>query len=206
MTADPFASFDEAVAALGAGRVVAIPTDTVYGLAVDPSVPGATAAVFVCKGRPPALELPVLVAGEPDADALAGPDGLPAVAAGLARRFWPGALTIVVRRRPGLDWSLGGDETTIGLRSPDHALARALCRQVGPLATTSANRHGEPALTTAAEVRAVFGDEVVVLDGGRCPGGVASTVVDVTGPSIRCLRQGAIPFDDVVAAVASGPT
>jgi L-threonylcarbamoyladenylate synthase len=193
---------DLAVAALVSGAVVAIPTDTVYGLAVDPRVPGATDALFAVKQRPPTLELPVLVAGIDDAEALAGPDGLSPVAARLAACFWPGALTIVVPRRAGVAWSLGGDGRTIGLRCPAHDTAIRLCQRVGALATTSANRHGSPSLTTAAAVADEFGDSVaVVVDGGVCDG-PASTVVDVTGTVPRCVRHGAVAWHDIEQSVA----
>jgi L-threonylcarbamoyladenylate synthase len=184
----------KAVAALQAGAVVAIPTDTVYGLAVDPRCPGATDAVFDLKRRPPSLELPVLVADLDQADALSREDRLPGMARLLATSFWPGSLTIVVARNPGIDWVLGGNDGTIGLRLPAHALARDLCRLVGPLATTSANRHGAAPLTTAAAVTDEFGDAVsVVIDGGVC-NARPSTVVDATGPNVRCLREGAIAW------------
>lgn len=186
-----------AVAALEAGEVVAIPTDTVYGLAADPRHPRATEALFALKQRPAALELPVLVAGFDDAEALAGPDGLSPPARHLAHALWPGALTIVVRRRAGITWSLGGDGRTIGLRCPDHPVARRLCARVGPLATTSANRHGAPPLTTpGAVVDAFSGVIAVVVDGGVCDG-MPSTVVDVTGDTPRCLRQGAVPWSEI---------
>lgn len=189
-----------AAEALRAGRVVGIPTDTVYGLAADPARPGATTAIFLAKGRPAQLELPVLVADRAQAEALAGPDGLGPVARRLAERFWPGALTIVVRRAPGVDWDLGGAGTTVGLRCPAHDVARALCRAVGPLATTSANRHGSPPLATAGALVAEFGPELEVVDGGRCDGD-PSTVVDATAGPPVCLRQGAVPWDDVLAVV-----
>ena len=187
--------------ALGGGRIVGIPTDTVYGLAADPTRPGATAALFTAKARPTDLELPVLVADVEQANALAGPDGLPPVASRLAERFWPGALTIVVRRRPGLEWDLGGDDRTIGVRCPAHDVARTLCATVGPLATTSANRHGEPALTSAAGLAAAFGPELLVLDGGRCEG-TPSTVVDASGAPLRCLRQGAVSWAEIEQVAA----
>jgi tRNA threonylcarbamoyl adenosine modification protein (Sua5/YciO/YrdC/YwlC family) len=186
-----------AVAALKAGAVVAVPTDTVYGLAVDPRRQGATDLLFALKLRPTTLELPVLVADVAQAEALAGPDGLPSPARRLADRFWPGSLTIVVARRAGLDWELGGDGRTIGLRCPAHPLVRLLCRQVGPLATTSANRHGQPPLTTAAAVTREFGDALrMVVDGGECDA-TPSTVVDATTAALRCLRDGAVPWRDV---------
>ncbi|HVC69731.1 MAG TPA: L-threonylcarbamoyladenylate synthase [Acidimicrobiales bacterium] len=191
---------EEAVEALLAGAVVGIPTDTVYGLAVDPRRGGATDAVFALKRRPARLELPVLVAGVEQAADLAGPGGLPGLARRLAERFWPGALTIVVARRSGLDWDLGGDGRTIGLRCPAHPVARRLCEEVGPLATTSANRHGAPAMTTAAQLSREFGHAVaVVVDGGLCDG-TPSTVVDVTGETVRSIRDGAVPWNDVVEA------
>ena len=192
----------KAIEALAAGAVVAIPTDTVYGLAVSPLRPGATSSLFALKGRPESVELPVLVADRLQAETLAGPDGLSPTAARLADHFWPGALTIVVPRRRGLSWELGGAGDTIGLRCPAHELARALCRALGPLATTSANLHSRPPLVTAADVAAAFGPELVVLDGGRCDG-APSTVVDTTVQPARCLRTGAVEWDDV-ARVAEG--
>jgi tRNA threonylcarbamoyl adenosine modification protein (Sua5/YciO/YrdC/YwlC family) len=117
-------------------------------------------------------------------------------------RWWPGALTIVVPRRPDLGVDLGDDEATIGVRCPDHPIPVALCRAVGPLATTSANLHGDDTATTAAEVRAAFGDSVaVVLDGGTCAGS-PSTVVDCTGHDAKLLRDGRIPWADLLASLA----
>jgi tRNA threonylcarbamoyl adenosine modification protein (Sua5/YciO/YrdC/YwlC family) len=112
-------------------------------------------------------------------------------------RFWPGALTLVLPRHPGVVADLGHDEATIGLRCPDHALARELCRIVGPLATTSANLHGERTATTAQEVEDLFGAAVpVVLDGGTCEG-APSTVVDCTGAEPKLLREGRIPWSEI---------
>jgi L-threonylcarbamoyladenylate synthase len=193
------AGLDDAVAALGAGAVVAIPTDTVYGLAVDPSCPGATEALFALKDRPESFDLPVLVGSIDRAEALAGPEGLSPTARRLAQAFWPGPLTIVVPRRPGLQWSLGSHAQTIGLRVPDHAVARALCDEVGSLATTSANVHGAAPCTDADEVRRTFGGGVVVVDGGHCAG-APSTVVSVVDSAPRCLRLGALSWEDVRAA------
>jgi len=192
--------FEDAVAALRAGAVVAIPTDTVYGLAVDPTRGGAVDALFSLKGRPVSLDLPVLVGSIDQADSLAGPAGLSDTARLLAGVFWPGALTMVVPRRGGLDWALGSHTETIGLRLPDHALARALCDEVGPLATTSANVHGDAPCTDARSVRRAFGSTVVVVDGGRCAG-LPSTVASLLGDAPQCLREGAVPWADVVAAV-----
>lgn len=194
--------FDDAVAALRDGTVVAIPTDTVYGLAVDPTIPGATEALFVLKARPEGLDLPVLVGSMEQAEALAGPHGLSATARHLADACWPGALTIVVARRPGLDWDLGAHDRTIGLRLPDHDMARALCLAVGALATTSANAHGEAPCTTPQALQRVFGVTVPVLDGGRCDG-APSTVASVLDTAPQCLRQGALSWAEVLAAMGN---
>jgi len=187
---------DAAAAALSQGRVVAIPTDTVYGLAVDPAHPGAAEALFLLKGRPRHVDLPVLVADREQALGLA--IAVPAVALALMTRFWPGPLTIVLPRRPDLLLDLGEDEATIGVRCPAHPVPLALCAMAGPLATTSANRHGEPTLTSALAVVEVFGEDVpVTLDGGHCAGD-PSTVVDCTGRQARILREGRIPSADVL--------
>ena len=125
---------------------------------------------------------------------------VPDVALALMRRFWPGALTLVIPIRPGLGVDLGEDEATVGVRCPAHPVALALCAAAGPLATTSANRHGAATLTTAAEVAGEFGSSVpVVLDAGTCQG-QPSTVVDCTGVEPKLLREGRIPWADVVAA------
>ena len=195
------AKFDAAVAALRAGGVVAIPTDTVYGLAVDPSCPGATDRLFALKERPVHVDLPVLVASVGQADELAGPDGLSPMARVLADAFWPGSLTIVVERRHGLDWVLGEHERTIGLRCPADAMIRSMCELVGPIATTSANLHGRPPCTAADEVRDAFGDRLAAVVAGGRRAGVASTVVELSGPSARCARTGAVAWEDVVAVV-----
>ncbi|MGD0321265.1 MAG: L-threonylcarbamoyladenylate synthase [Acidimicrobiales bacterium] len=195
---DPGRALERAASALIAGQVVAIPTDTVYGLAVDPELPRATEALFALKGRSHSLGLPVLVSGIEQAEGLCS-GGLHEMARRVAERFWPGAVTLVVRRRDGIDWLLGGDATTIGIRCPDDPVARALCERVGPLATTSANVHGEASLTTAEEIRARFGDRVAfVIDGGRLVG-PPSTVVDMTGKWLRCLREGTVPLAELEA-------
>jgi L-threonylcarbamoyladenylate synthase len=194
----PAEAVELAATALAAGLVVAIPTETVYGLAVDPFRPGAADRLFEAKRRPREVSLPVLVTGRDMALSLA--TAVPDSALALMARFWPGALTVVIPSRPGLDADLGDDEATIGVRCPDHPVPLALCAAVGPLATTSANRHGQPTLTTAAEVAEAFGDDVaVVLDGGLCSGS-PSTVVDCTGVEPKLLREGRIPWHEVVAA------
>ena len=167
---------DAVVAALRAKEVVAIPTDTVYGLV---AVLDAAPLLFEVKQRPADVDLPVLCADREQAQSLAA-EPLPDLA-----EQWPGALTLVVRRAPSLTANLGAHADTVGLRVPDHPVARALARCVGPLASTSANRHGEPPATTADEVQAAF--DVLVVDGGVCDG-TPSRVVDCTGPEPRVLR------------------
>jgi len=186
-----------AAAALADGDVVAVPTDTVYGLAVDPSQPEAVARLFALKGRPDDVPLPILVAGPEQVALVAGE--LDLAAAELAARFWPGPLTLVVPRCPGFVVDLGGPAAarqTVGVRRPDHALVVALCELLGPLAVTSANLHGSPPATTAAEVEGAFAGSdqpAVVLDGGTCAG-APSTVVECRGPASRCLREGALAW------------
>ena len=194
----PAEAVEEAARALKAGRLVALPTDTVYGLAADPFHTGASDRIYAAKRRPRRVDLPVLVADREQALSLV--IGLTEAATRLMDRFWPGALTLVLPRRPDVRADLGADEATVGLRCPDHAVPREVCRRAGPLATTSANLHGEAPLTTAAEVALTFGDAVgLVLDAGPCVG-TPSTVVDCTGLEPRLLRDGRIPWAEVVAA------
>lgn len=191
-----------AATALADGAVVAVPTDTVYGLAVDPAQPEAVARLFELKGRPADVPLPVLVAGPEQVALVAG--GLGPAAEALAARFWPGPLTLVVPRRPGFTVDLGGPPAarqTVGVRWPDHPVVVALCELLGPLAVTSANLHGAPPATTADEVASVFAgadQPRVILDGGRCAG-TPSTVVECRGPASRCLREGALAWEDLHA-------
>jgi L-threonylcarbamoyladenylate synthase len=194
------AALAAAAAALAEGLVVAIPTDTVYGLAARIDRPDAMAAIFDAKRRPPGLALPVLVGRWHQAREVAS--SWPRAASMLAARFWPGALTVVVPVDPALGAELGGDGTSVGLRRPRHKFVQALCRRAGPLATTSANRHGEQPCTTATEVRGTFGaqDVTVVIDGGTCDR-PPSTVVDCTVTPPKCLREGAIPWSWLEAAM-----
>lgn len=195
----PAAALEAGELALAGAQVVGLPTDTVYGLAADPFRAGATDRLFAAKGRPRTVELPVLVADVGQALSLVG--GVTGQVRALMERWWPGALTLVLPRRPGLVVDLGHDQATVGLRCPDHPVPRALAARAGPLATTSANRHGQPPLTTAAAVEGGFGSEVaLVLDAGPCTG-TPSTVVDCTGHQPRCLRQGRIPWAEVSAAL-----
>jgi L-threonylcarbamoyladenylate synthase len=189
-----------AARALGEGSVVAIPTDTVYGLAVDPWRAGAVERLFALKQRPREVALPILVGARDQAEVVAGP--LAGVAAILADRYWPGPLTIVVPRVHGLTLDLGGPPSargTVGVRWPDHPVVQQLCREHGPLAVTSANHHGSPPATSADQVVQAFPGPLsvsVIVDGGVCRG-VPSTVVECREAQIRCLREGAIEWRDI---------
>jgi L-threonylcarbamoyladenylate synthase len=196
----PAQAMARAVEALAAGAVVVVPTDTVYGLAAHPR---RTAALFSVKRRPLDVALPVLVAGVDQALALAADDLAPA-AQRLMARWWPGGLTLVVPRRPGLGLDLGGpDDATIGLRLPAHPVPVALARALGPLAVTSANRHGEATPAAASEVLTQLGGGVdLALDAGACEG-QASTVVSCLDGEVRLLREGSVASIEVLAS--AGP-
>jgi L-threonylcarbamoyladenylate synthase len=189
---DPALAVARVAEVLRSGGTVLVPTDTVYGVAALASDPRAAERLAALKGRSVDQPLAVLVADRAQAATLAAPAPAPEVERWMAEH-WPGPLTLVLRRLPeaaALD--LGGDPTTIGVRCPDHAFVRALAAEVGPLATTSANRHGEPTPTGAAEAAAsLVADVALVVDGGPA-GTVASTVVDATVRPPRILRVGAV--------------
>lgn len=189
-------SRDEAAALLGDGEVVAVATDTVYGLAASLARPEAVARLFAIKGRPRTVALPVLVASPAAIEDLGV--AWPAPARALADAFWPGALTIVVAVPRPLA-VLVGAEDSVGFRVPDDAILRGVLEEVGPLAVTSANEHGRPPCRDAEAVLAAFEgrDELAgVLDDGRRDGEV-STVVAVDGPGWRVVRAGALGEDDL---------
>jgi L-threonylcarbamoyladenylate synthase len=195
----PATAIDLAVKALSGGDIIGVPTDTVYGLAADPFHTGASDRLFRLKGRPRSVELPVLVSSVEQALALC--TAVPVTARRLMTRYWPGPLTLVLPRRPELDADLGEDDATIGIRCPAHPVPLAICEQVGPIATTSANRHKEPSLTTAREVSESLGAELVlILDGGVCDG-LPSTVVDCTGEVPKVLREGRLSPQEITAAL-----
>jgi len=195
---------ETAAAILGAGGVVAIPTETVYGLAADAANPDAVLAVFQAKGRP---RFNPLIA---HCDSLAMAATLaefPPLAQRLAANFWPGSLTLVLPGRAGAPIAdlVTAGLPTVAIRVPAHPLARAVIAALGrPLAAPSANRSGEISPTSAAAVRDALGGAVPVLDGGRCAAGLESTIVAIRGDTLTLLRPGAVPRADI-EAVAGVP-
>lgn len=189
---------DEAAGALGAGRLVVLPTDTVYGVGADAFTPAAVAALLEAKGRGRQQPPPVLIGDAMTMEALA--TEVSAEARALAEAFWPGPLTLILTAQPSLMWDLGETHGTVALRIPDHPCALALLKQTGPLAVSSANRTGEPPALTCADAAAQLGDAIdVYLDGGATPGQIPSTIIDCTiGPPL-ILRAGALTYDELAA-------
>lgn len=185
---------DDVTAAVHSGRLVVLPTDTVYGIGADATDPRAVAAVLAAKGRGRQMPPPVLVA-----DASAVGDlcvDVPAAAGRLAAAHWPGGLTLILRARPDLGWDLGETGGTIALRMPDQAVALELLARTGPMAVTSANLTGLPPATRVEEAQRYFGDVVsVYLDGGPTPGPTPSTIIDLAHGAPRAVRLGTIPLD-----------
>ncbi|TQK70498.1 L-threonylcarbamoyladenylate synthase [Nocardioides sp. SLBN-35] len=195
------AALDAASRAVRLGRLVVLPTDTVYGVGADAFDPDAVARLLAAKGRGREMPPPVLVGTKGTLEALA--TRVPSYVAPLVERFWPGALTLVCHQQPSLQWDLGETRGTVAIRMPDHAVARELLDRTGPLAVSSANLSGSPAALDADGAIAMLGESVaVVVDAGASPGGVASTIVDATGERPRLLRLGAIPVADLDAALA----
>ena len=176
------------------GHLVVLPTDTVYGIGADAFTPSAVQRLLEAKGRGRDMPVPVLVA---DAGVLEAVTTLQSVAAeALVEEFWPGALTLVCPEQPSLRWDLGDADGTVAVRSPQHPLALALLRRTGPMAVSSANVSGQPPARTAAEAQDQLGDLVAVyLEAGATQAGLPSSIVDVTGPTPRLLRAGAINLD-----------
>ena len=165
---------------LRSGGVVAFPTDTVYGLAAAADDEVATRRIYAIKGRPVGLPLILMAAAESQLEGWVHVDSR---AEDIIRRWWPGPLTVILHAKGG---------GTLGVRIPKHEVALELLRAAGPLMTTSANLHGKEPAMTAAEAASLDG-VAAVLDGGAAPGGVASSVLDLTGPEPHVLREGAIP-------------
>ena len=190
---DAGALWAEARTVLQRGGIMAVPTETFYGLAVDPFQEEALVRLFNLKDRPPEKPVLVLVDGQEMLAPLV--QEVPEVAARLMARFWPGPLTIIFPSRPQLPWRLTGGTGTIGVRQPrQNITCRLITALKFPITGTSANRAGCRPCVRAAEVAREFGEQLdLILDAGPCPGGLPSTIVDVTKASPRLVRDGAIP-------------
>lgn len=177
------------------GGLVAFPTDTVYGVGSLAFDQAAIESIYVAKDRPLEKAIPILIGDVGDLEKVAV--DIPPLARRLAARFWPGPLTIILPKRPDLPPAISAT-STVGVRVPDHAVARALLRAAGPMAVTSANLSGRESPRTAGEALAQLGGRIpLVVDGGGTPGGIASTVVDVLGAEPVILRAGPITLEQI---------
>jgi len=192
-------SIPRALEILRAGGLVAFPTDTVYGVGSLAFDGKAVESIYKAKERPVEKAIPVLIGDTDDLDRVA--IDIPDLARRLASRFWPGALTILVPKKPSLPEAVSATPA-VGVRVPDHNPARALLRTAGPMAVTSANVSGQMSPTTAEEVFAQLGGHIeLIIDGGKTPGGLPSTLVDCTGREIRVLRHGPITEEELRSAL-----
>ena len=193
---------EQVAAALLAGGVVVLPTDTLYGLVALPGDRSAVEQLFALKQRTMGVPLAVLCGDTAQALGLAE---LPIDAGvrAVAERWWPGPLTMVLPRRAGLELHLGEPASTIGLRVPDDALVRDITARIGPIAATSANRHGEPPATTAAAALEALGSGVALIVDGGPSAGDASAVIDATRRPWHVLREGPIPAAEILATAGA---
>ena len=195
------AGIAEAGRAVQRGRLVVLPTDTVYGVGADAFSPSAVQRLLNAKGRGRQMPPPVLVSAKTTIEALAV--DIPEWAQALVEELWPGPLTLVLRQQPSLQWDLGETRGTVAVRMPDHEVALELLARTGPLAVSSANRTGLPPATDADDAEAMLGELVrVILDAGRTPGPVPSTIIDCTGERGRVLRQGVLPLERLTEVVS----
>jgi L-threonylcarbamoyladenylate synthase len=194
-----------AVSAVKGGRLVVMPTDTVYGIGADAFDGDAVAALLSAKGRGRDMPVPVLVGSWHTIEGLVY--SVPHTARELIRAFWPGALSLVVRQAPSLAWDLGDAQGTVMLRMPLHPVAIEVLREVGPMALSSANISGRPAATTAEDARTQLGDLVeVYLDAGPSERQAASTIVDLTGAHPQVLRQGPVTVEAIAKVLGVEPS
>lgn len=190
------AAITKAAEAIGQRELIVLPTDTVYGVGADAFSPQAVAVLLAAKGRSRQSPPPVLIGSTHVLDALAV--NIPATGRQLAQAFWPGALTLIFPAQPSLTWDLGETRGTVALRLPNDELAQQILRQTGPLAVSSANRHGRPAATAIHEAQDALGEAVAVyIDDGPRAAQQASTIVDCTVTPHRVLRAGAITIDQL---------
>ena len=184
---------------LKTGGLVAFPTDTVYGVGTLAFDGKAVESIYAAKDRPIEKAIPVLI-GDADDMETVGMD-LPTSAYRLASRFWPGPLTLLVPKRADLPEAVS-TTSTVGVRVPDHDVARAILRVAGPMAVTSANISGKQSPVTAEEVYEQLAGRIdLILDGGKTPGGVPSTLVDCTAVELKVLRQGPITLEELLSAL-----
>jgi tRNA threonylcarbamoyl adenosine modification protein (Sua5/YciO/YrdC/YwlC family) len=189
-----------AAGAVKNGRLVVLPTDTVYGVGADAFDGAAVAALLSAKGRGRDMPVPVLVGSWHTIDGLALT--VPQATRDLIRAFWPGALSLVVRQAPSVQWDLGDARSTVMLRMPLHPVAIELLREVGPMAVSSANVSGHPPAIAASDARRQLGDLVdVYLDAGPSAQQAASTILDLTGSAPRILRSGPVSAEDIGAVL-----
>jgi L-threonylcarbamoyladenylate synthase len=185
-----------AASAVRSGRLVVLPTDTLYGLGADAFSSAAVRSLLAAKGRGPDMPVPVLVGSWSTIDGLV--TTVPGAARELVEAFWPGGLSIVLPHAPSLSWDLGITRGTVMLRMPLHPVALELLRDVGPMAVSSANISGSAPATTVAEAMYQLGTQpAVYLDGGPCRAGVASTIIDLTADEPRILRAGAVAVEEI---------
>lgn len=191
---------EAAIEILKSGGIVAFPTDTVYGLGADPFNGQTIEKIYRVKKRPHNLPLPLLLAERSDLVKVASV--VPDIAWQLAERFFPGGLTLVLKKGPWVPRTVTARGHTVAVRIPNHPVPIALIRGLGvPLIGTSANVSGGPSPITAEEVREQLGKGVdLIINGGRCPGGIESTVVDVSGEVPTIIREGAVPREEIERA------
>jgi L-threonylcarbamoyladenylate synthase len=200
LPADQPGALQKAITLVRDGHLVVFPTDTVYGVGALAFDQRGIDQLYAVKGRDNLKAIPILI-GDP-ADLMRVTTGLGETARRLAQRFWPGPLTLVVPRHPGLPPNLS-PQPTVGVRMPDHPVALSLLRSTGPMAVTSANRSGAESSLTAQEAFAQLGERIpLILDGGRTPGGLSSTVVDCISPELVILRLGPIGMLELQAALS----
>ena len=181
------------------GGLVAFPTDTVYGVGCLAFHPQAIESIYIAKDRPIEKAIPVLIGDNEDLVKVA--EEVPIFAMRLIDRFWPGPLTILVPKKPTLPAAISAT-STVGVRVPDHDVARALLRLSGPMAVTSANISGQASPTSAQEVVSQLGGRIaMIVDGGETPGGVPSTLVDCMGEKIQILREGPISKEELLKII-----
>jgi len=181
------------------GGLVAFPTDTVYGVGALVFDEKAVESIYAAKERPVEKAIPVLLGDAEDIGQVA--EEIPLFASRLIERFWPGPLTVLVPKKLSVPVVVSAT-STVGVRVPDHDVARSLLRVAGPMAVTSANISSQPSPTTAEEVHQQLGGRIaLIVDGGRTPGGVPSTLVDCTGTEIQILREGPLSRDDLLKAI-----